>query len=179
MMRVRGYAGSGNVGLPASICAIATHTTKWTSALPNSANWELMVGKLQRAQAKILLQLTSSSNVKPYTHQSQMKREGNRILLTLKEAEDIERCLDTLSAMEGVYDQDFNKECHIAETLSSKIFKLRNNQYVDEPIIERLTTYEADSLRRLHRGFTLGGTPSGLETAAALRNIFGDKIFEP
>lgn len=28
-----------------TICAIATHTTKWTSALPNSANWELMVGK--------------------------------------------------------------------------------------------------------------------------------------
>ena len=55
-----------NTTSPASICATDTLTTKWTSVLPNSANWVLTVGRLQPVQAKIVSQHTSSSNVKPY-----------------------------------------------------------------------------------------------------------------
>lgn len=105
-----------------------------------------------------------------------MKREKNRILLTLKEAEQIEDCLNTLNGMAGVYDQEFNKDCHAAEKMATKLWKLRNQKYVDEPIDERLTLREIGAIYSLYRCFIVGGTPNGLKIAEALKNIFGNKV---
>ena len=41
-----------------------------------------------------------------------MKRDNNRISLTLKEADEVREHLETLYAMEGTLDEDFNRECH-------------------------------------------------------------------
>lgn len=43
-----------------------------------------------------------------------MKRDDNRISLTLKEADEVRELLETLYAMEGTLDEDFNRECHRA-----------------------------------------------------------------
>ena len=43
-----------------------------------------------------------------------MKKVGNRISLTLKEADEIRERLETLFVMEGTLDDDFNFECRKA-----------------------------------------------------------------
>lgn len=44
-----------------------------------------------------------------------MKKEKNgRISLTQNEADEIREYLETLFAMEGTLDEDFNRECHRA-----------------------------------------------------------------
>lgn len=106
-----------------------------------------------------------------------MKREKNRILLTLKEAEEIEACLDSLSAMSGVYDENFNKECYCAEKYADKLMKLRNNKYVDESIGERLNYEEANRLIRFYRGFVIANTQLSKKLAETLENIFGKDFF--
>lgn len=78
--------------------------------------------------------------------------------------------------MGGVYDQEFNEDCHAAEKLAEKLWKLRNQKYVDEPIDERLTLHEIGAIYNLFRGLIVGGTPSGLKMAEALENIFGNKV---
>lgn len=45
-----------------------------------------------------------------------MKKDGNRISLTIKEADEIREYLETLYAMEGTLDEDFNSECHYRPT---------------------------------------------------------------
>lgn len=44
-----------------------------------------------------------------------MKKDGNRISLTIKEADEIREYLETLYAMEGTLDEDFNSEYVIGQ----------------------------------------------------------------
>lgn len=64
-----------------------------------------------------------------------MKRENNRISLTLKEADEIRELLESLYAMEGTLDEDFNYECHRAGFHARKMCELihghRNPQWED------------------------------------------------
>ena len=53
-----------------------------------------------------------------------MKRENNRISLTLNEADEIREHLETLFAMEGTYDEDFNAECKRAGFFARKMCEL-------------------------------------------------------
>lgn len=106
-----------------------------------------------------------------------MKREKNRILLTLKEAAEIEDLLDSLTAMSGVYAEDFNKECHRAEKYADKLMRLQNKQYVEETIGERLTIDEEERLQRFYQGLIVAGTTSSMKIAETLENIFGKESF--
>ena len=53
-----------------------------------------------------------------------MKREKDRITLTLKEADAIREHLETLFAMEGTFDEDFNAECKSAGKCARKMCEL-------------------------------------------------------
>ena len=53
-----------------------------------------------------------------------MKKDGNRISLTINEADEIREYLETLYAMEGTLDEDFNSECHRAGFYARKICEL-------------------------------------------------------
>lgn len=53
-----------------------------------------------------------------------MKKDGNRISLTIKEADEIREYLETLYAMDGTLDEDFNFECHRAGFYARKICEL-------------------------------------------------------
>ena len=53
-----------------------------------------------------------------------MKRDNNRISLTLKEADEVREHLETLYAMEGTLDEDFNRECHQAGLFARKMCEL-------------------------------------------------------
>lgn len=53
-----------------------------------------------------------------------MKRDNNRISLTLKEADEVREHLETLYAMEGTLDEDFNHECHRAGFFARKMCEL-------------------------------------------------------
>lgn len=54
-----------------------------------------------------------------------MKKDKNgRISLTLKEADEIREFLETLFAMEGTLDEDFNAECKKAGKHARKLFRL-------------------------------------------------------
>lgn len=53
-----------------------------------------------------------------------MKRDNNRISLTLKEADEVREHLETLYAMEGTLDEDFNRECYRAGFFARKICEL-------------------------------------------------------
>ena len=54
-----------------------------------------------------------------------MKREKDRITLTLKEVDEIREYLETLYAMEGsTLDEDFNAECHRAGFFARKMCEL-------------------------------------------------------
>lgn len=53
-----------------------------------------------------------------------MKREHNRISLTQREADEIREHLETLFAMEGTFDEDFNAECKSAGHFARKICEL-------------------------------------------------------
>lgn len=53
-----------------------------------------------------------------------MKKDGNRISLTIKEADEIREYLETLYAMEGTLDEDFNSECHRAGFYARNMCKL-------------------------------------------------------
>ena len=53
-----------------------------------------------------------------------MKRENSRISLTIKEADEIRELLETLFAMEGTLDEDFNFECKRAGTHARKMCEL-------------------------------------------------------
>lgn len=54
-----------------------------------------------------------------------MKREKDRITLTLKEADEIREYLEILYAMEGsTLDEDFNAECHRAGFFARKMCEL-------------------------------------------------------
>lgn len=53
-----------------------------------------------------------------------MKRDNNRISLTLKEADEVREHLETLYAMEGTLDEDFTRECHRAGFFARKMCEL-------------------------------------------------------
>ena len=53
-----------------------------------------------------------------------MKREKNRITLTLKEADAIREHLETLYAMKGAFDEEFTAECHSAGKYARKMCEL-------------------------------------------------------
>ena len=54
-----------------------------------------------------------------------MKKDKNgRISLTLKEADEIREFLETLFAMEGTMDENFNAECKTAGKYARKLFRL-------------------------------------------------------
>lgn len=54
-----------------------------------------------------------------------MKKDGNRISLTIKEADETREYLETLYAMEGTLDEeDFNSECHRAGFYARNMCKL-------------------------------------------------------
>lgn len=54
-----------------------------------------------------------------------MKKDGNRISLTIKEADEIREYLETLYAMEGTLDEeDSNSECHRAGFYARNMCKL-------------------------------------------------------
>lgn len=54
-----------------------------------------------------------------------MKKESKgRISLTEREADEIREYLETLYAMEGTLDEDFNAECRRAGFFARKLFKL-------------------------------------------------------
>lgn len=55
-----------------------------------------------------------------------MRRDKNRISLTLKEADEVREYLETLYAMEGTLDEDFNRECHRAGFFARKMCELIN-----------------------------------------------------
>lgn len=51
-----------------------------------------------------------------------MKKEKNgRISLTQNEADEIREYLETLFAMEGTFDEDFNRECHRAGYYATRL----------------------------------------------------------
>ena len=62
-----------------------------------------------------------------------MKREKDRITLTLKETDAIREHLETLYAMEGTFDENFNAECKSAGKFARKMCELlyghRNPQW--------------------------------------------------
>lgn len=53
-----------------------------------------------------------------------MKIEKNRISLTEREADEIREVLETLFAMAGTLDDDFNVECNRAGRYARKLYKL-------------------------------------------------------
>ena len=53
-----------------------------------------------------------------------MKKDSSRISLTIKEADEIRECLETLYAMEGTLDEDFNFECRRAGFHARKMCEL-------------------------------------------------------
>lgn len=55
-----------------------------------------------------------------------MKLENNRISITLNEADEIREYLETLFAMEGTLDEDFNRECRRAGYFARKLHNLLN-----------------------------------------------------
>ena len=72
-----------------------------------------------------------------------MKKDKDRISLTRKEADEIREFLETLYAMEGTLDDDFNRECHRAGIHARNLCELlhghRNPTWAtpDEPIPPR------------------------------------------
>ncbi len=68
-----------------------------------------------------------------------MKKDGKRISLTLKEADEIRELLETLFSMEGTLDEDFNWECHRAGIHARKMCELlyghRNPSWDDIPVV--------------------------------------------
>lgn len=53
-----------------------------------------------------------------------MKRTKTHIELTIKEAERIMECLQTLEAMSGAYDEHFTSDCQRAGKLADKLLDL-------------------------------------------------------
>lgn len=53
-----------------------------------------------------------------------MKLENGRISITINEADEIREYLETLFAMEGTLDDDFNRECHRAGYFARKLHRL-------------------------------------------------------
>lgn len=54
-----------------------------------------------------------------------MKKSANgRISLTENEADEIRECLESLFAMSGTLDEDFNTECNRAGRYARKLYKL-------------------------------------------------------
>lgn len=77
-----------------------------------------------------------------------MKIENNRISLTKKEADEIREALETLFAMSGTLDDDFNAESNRAGRYARKLYKLLYGEGTPrwEPVglIEsKLSSYEA------------------------------------
>lgn len=53
-----------------------------------------------------------------------MKKDTNKITLTLREADEVRECLETLFAMEGTLDDDFNAECKRAGRHARRLCEL-------------------------------------------------------
>lgn len=77
-----------------------------------------------------------------------MKKDKNeRISLTFKEADEIRELLETLFAMEGTLDEDFNRECKRAGVHARNMCELlhghRNPKWEDpEPPESKYNHYE-------------------------------------
>lgn len=57
-----------------------------------------------------------------------MKRDNNRIILTLKEAEELMNLLYSLEATGGVYDEEYTKEANLAGKYGNKLLKYINQE---------------------------------------------------
>ena len=58
-----------------------------------------------------------------------MKKDNKgRISLTEREADEIREYLETLFAMEGTLDEDFNAECHRAGFYARKLYKILHGE---------------------------------------------------
>lgn len=58
-----------------------------------------------------------------------MKKDSKgRISLTESEADEIREYLETLYAMEGTLDEDFNAECHRAGFFARKLYRLLHGE---------------------------------------------------
>lgn len=69
-----------------------------------------------------------------------MKKYDNRISLTITEADEIREYLETLYAMEGTLDEDFNHECHRAGFYARKLCELiyghRNPSWMPMDVVQ-------------------------------------------
>lgn len=72
-----------------------------------------------------------------------MKKDKDRISFTRNEADEIRELLETLYAMEGTLDDDFNRECHRAGIHARNLCELLHGhrhptwETPDEPIPSR------------------------------------------
>lgn len=57
-----------------------------------------------------------------------MKRDNNRIILTLNEAKKIMNLLYTLEATSGTYDEEYTKDAQLAGQYENKLFKYINQK---------------------------------------------------
>lgn len=57
-----------------------------------------------------------------------MKRDNNRIILTLKEAKEIMNLLYSFEATGGVYDEEYTKEANKSGKYGNKLLKLINQE---------------------------------------------------
>lgn len=57
-----------------------------------------------------------------------MKRDNNRIILTLNEAKKIMNLLYTLEATSGAYDEVYTKDAQLAGRYGNKLFKYINQK---------------------------------------------------